>query len=96
MAPNGVRSLVELIESSAGASRSIHLGDRTLSFGAPLAKTVLGGHFDALRGRRVVLTSSDQLQIAATMIELDGWARRMVICPPDLEARHMAAVIRDA
>ncbi len=96
MSPNEFAALAELIEATSGARRSMRLGERALSFGAPLENTVLGGHFEALRGRRVVLTSGDQLQIGAAMIELDGWASRIVVCPPDLEARHMTAVIRDA
>jgi acyl-coenzyme A synthetase/AMP-(fatty) acid ligase len=96
MAPDEVSSLIELIGSLAGANRTIRLGERTLDFGDLRDHTVLGDHFETLRGRRVVLTSNDQLQIGATMIELDGWASRMVVCPPDLETRHMAAVVRDS
>jgi acyl-coenzyme A synthetase/AMP-(fatty) acid ligase len=89
-------SLSDLIAASSGARRSIRLADRTLNFGDLCVSTSLGGYFEALRGRRVVLISGDQAQTAATLIELDGWASRIVICPPDLESRHIAAVARDS
>ena len=44
----------------------------------------------------MILVAGDQLKTAAALIELDGRARRIVLCPPDLEARHLAAVARDA
>ena len=40
--------------------------------------------------------AGDPLKTAAALIELDGRARRIVLCPPDLEARHLPAVARDA
>jgi acyl-coenzyme A synthetase/AMP-(fatty) acid ligase len=43
-----------------------------------------------------MLMAGDQLKTAAALIELDGWARRIVLCPPDLEPRHWTAVARDA
>jgi acyl-coenzyme A synthetase/AMP-(fatty) acid ligase len=49
-----------------------------------------------LEGRCVVLMAGDQLKTAAALIELDGCARRIVLCPPDLEIKHLGAVIRDA
>src|SRR2546421_2274825 len=56
----------------------------------------LGGGLEALRGRSVLLAAGDQLTAALALIELDGVARRMVLCPPDLSAEHAPAVIRDS
>jgi acyl-coenzyme A synthetase/AMP-(fatty) acid ligase len=56
----------------------------------------LGGHLEALRGRSVVLAARDQLTAALCLIELDGVARRMVLCPPDLPAEHLPHVARGA
>jgi acyl-coenzyme A synthetase/AMP-(fatty) acid ligase len=44
----------------------------------------------------VVLAIRDQLTAALAMIELDGLARRMILCPPDLAAEHLRAVISTA
>src|SRR5207237_3365152 len=55
-----------------------------------------GGGLEALRGRSVLLAAGDQLTAALALIELDGVARRMVLCPPDLSAEHAPAVMRDS
>jgi acyl-coenzyme A synthetase/AMP-(fatty) acid ligase len=58
--------------------------------------TSLCGRLEELRDRSVVLLTKDQLTAALALIELDGVARRMVLCPPDLSAEHLPAVVRDA
>ncbi len=64
---------------------------------ADLARTTsLGGQLEKLRDRSVVLLTKDQLTAALALIELDGVARRMVLCPPDLQAEHVPAVMRDS
>jgi acyl-coenzyme A synthetase/AMP-(fatty) acid ligase len=49
-----------------------------------------------LRDRSVLLAVRDQLTAALALIELDGVARRMVLCTPDLATEHLPGVIRDA
>ena len=49
-----------------------------------------------LSGRSVLLALSGQLLSAIAMIELDGVARRMLLCPPDLDPDHIQALISDA
>src|SRR5580700_10847951 len=39
---------------------------------------------EELSGRSVLIASRDQLTTASVLSELDGLARRMVLCPPDL------------
>jgi len=53
----------------------------------------LGGHLEELRGRTVLIATRDQLTAALALIELDGVAQRIVLCPPDLAAAHFPAVI---
>jgi acyl-coenzyme A synthetase/AMP-(fatty) acid ligase len=53
----------------------------------------LGGHLEELRGRTVLIATRDQLTAALALIELDGVAKRIVLCPPDLAAAHFPAVI---
>jgi acyl-CoA synthetase (AMP-forming)/AMP-acid ligase II len=89
-------SLTDLLEAGASAGRVIAMRDARLSFGDFPEATSLGGNLDALAGRSVVLMAGDQLKTAAALIELDGCARRIVLCPPDFEAKHLNAVIRDA
>jgi acyl-coenzyme A synthetase/AMP-(fatty) acid ligase len=42
-----------------------------------------------LKGRNLLLRSLEPLNCALSMIELDGVAKRMVICPPDLPEAHV-------
>lgn len=58
--------------------------------------TVLYGRAEELRGRSVLLTTREQLTTAAALIELDGLARRIVVCPPDLPLQYFAYVIETA
>jgi acyl-coenzyme A synthetase/AMP-(fatty) acid ligase len=89
-------SLTQLLEFGAGAGRSIATAKGSLGLDELRTATSLGDCFNALRGRAVVLMAGDLLKTAAALIDLDGWAQRIVLCPPDLESRHLAAVIRDA
>jgi len=58
--------------------------------------SALGGRLDELRGRSVLLTMKDQLPAALALIELDGVARRVVLCPPDLPPEHLPSIIATA
>ena len=58
--------------------------------------STLGGRLEQLRGASVVIATEDQLTAALALIELDGVARRMVLCPPDLPYQHLIEVIRTA
>jgi acyl-coenzyme A synthetase/AMP-(fatty) acid ligase len=53
----------------------------------------LGGRLEELRGRTVLIATRDQLTAALALIELDGVAQRIVLCPPDLAAAYFPAVI---
>src|SRR3989441_2080653 len=72
-----------------GADASITLGD--LARGSSL-----GGRVEELRGRSVLVATGDQLTAALALVELDGIARRLVLCPPDVPSEHVAFVIATA
>jgi acyl-coenzyme A synthetase/AMP-(fatty) acid ligase len=61
-----------------------------------LEQTCLAGRLAELSGRSVLLAVADQLTSAVAMTEIDGVARRMLLCPPDLNADHVKALIEDA
>ncbi len=64
---------------------------------ADLARaTSLDGRLEELRDKNVVLLAKEQLSAALALIELDGVARRVVLCPPDVAPEHLPCVIRDA
>jgi acyl-coenzyme A synthetase/AMP-(fatty) acid ligase len=54
----------------------------------------LGGRLEELRGRNVIVSTADQFATAIALIELDGVARRVVLCPPDLSAEYLPLVAR--
>jgi acyl-CoA synthetase (AMP-forming)/AMP-acid ligase II len=58
-----------------------------------LRHTCLIGGARKLSGRSVLLATSGQLMSALAMIELDGIAKRMLLCPPDLNPDHVQALI---
>jgi acyl-coenzyme A synthetase/AMP-(fatty) acid ligase len=61
-----------------------------------LEESCLVGRPGQLAGRSVLLAVADQLISALAMTEIDGVARRMLLCPPDLNADHINALIEDA
>ena len=70
----------------------------SVSRAALASGTVLAGALEALRGRSVMLATVDQLPTALSLLELDGVARRIVLCTPDLTPEQFdgAAAIAEA
>lgn len=56
----------------------------------------LDSRLEELRGRSVLIATRDQLTAALALIELDGVAQRIVLCPPDLAPAHFPGVIGTA
>jgi acyl-coenzyme A synthetase/AMP-(fatty) acid ligase len=52
----------------------------------------LGGRLAELAGRAVLVATGSELTTALALIELDGVARRITLCPTDLSAEHFPAV----
>jgi len=59
-------------------------------------RSSLGGRIEELRDRSVLVATADQLTAARALIELDGLARRLVLCPPDLPLEHVRGVTETA
>jgi hypothetical protein len=63
--------------------------------------TSLGGRAAELAGRSVLIATRDQFAAALALIELDGLARRLVmctpdLCAPDLPSEHLPTVVANA
>jgi acyl-coenzyme A synthetase/AMP-(fatty) acid ligase len=54
--------------------------------------STLGGKLERLRGKSVLLATYEQLSTAAALVELDGVARRLVLCTPDLTPEQLAGI----
>jgi acyl-coenzyme A synthetase/AMP-(fatty) acid ligase len=59
-------------------------------------QTCLKGRLCELSGRSVMLAVTSQFLAGLVMLEIDGLARRMLLCTPDLNADHVQALIDDA
>ncbi|MGH9587938.1 MAG: AMP-binding protein [Acidobacteriaceae bacterium] len=73
----------------AGAEGTVFLRDL-------VAGSMLYNRGDELAGRCVLVATTSQLTTASALIELDGLARRIVVCPPDLPMEHLPYVIETA
>src|SRR6202045_4006739 len=76
--------------------RTISDARQAVSLTHLLEETCLVGRPGQLAGRSVLLAVSDQLIAGIAMSEIDGVAKRMLLCPPDLNAEHISALIEDA
>jgi len=97
MPPNSRSSLWDLL--SAGdrwSGRSLLGVDASVALGDLVQGSSLGGRIEELSGRSVLVTTKDQLTAALACIELDGIARRLVLCPPDLAPEHIPFVTKTA
>lgn len=59
-------------------------------------RSALAGHLESLRGRSVLVLTRGPLEAALALIELDGVARRVVLCPPGVAFEHLPGVIETA
>jgi acyl-coenzyme A synthetase/AMP-(fatty) acid ligase len=75
------------------ARRTISDAECVVTLDDALNRSCLGGETDELAGRSVLIATSGQLASALTMVELDGIARRMLLCPPDLDRGHVTDLI---
>jgi acyl-coenzyme A synthetase/AMP-(fatty) acid ligase len=59
-----------------------------------VAGSALNGQGHELCGRSVLIATQSQLAAAAALLELDGVARRIILCPPDLPLEHLPFVVK--
>jgi acyl-coenzyme A synthetase/AMP-(fatty) acid ligase len=89
------RSLWESI-NAAGPLGSLHGTHHSVPLDELASASVCGGRLEELRGRSVLLLAKSQLTAALALLELDGLARRIVLCPADLSPAHLPGVIQGA
>jgi acyl-coenzyme A synthetase/AMP-(fatty) acid ligase len=70
-----------------GAKASVAIGDL-------LHGSVLACRTNELDGRSILLVTRDQLAAALALIELDGIADRIVICPPETPSEQFPSLIQ--
>src|SRR3954466_2717952 len=57
--------------------------------------SALGGRRADFAGRSVLIATVDQLAAAVALIELDGVARRLILCPPEIASEHLPGIVAD-
>src|SRR5215471_1241764 len=95
MSPREILALREYLGADL-KGRTISDARHSVSLTDILQHTCLLDGSRELSGRSVLLAMSGQLSSALAMIELDGVARRLLLCPPDLNPDHIQALINDA
>jgi acyl-coenzyme A synthetase/AMP-(fatty) acid ligase len=80
----------------AGSRRRIYGRHGSVALDALAGGSAFGGRLDALCARSVLLLAREQLNAAVALIELDGVANRVVICPPDVPLDHLRAIAATA
>lgn len=77
-------------------SRTISDGLHVVSLTDIIQHSCLSRRSCELSGRSVLLATSGQLLSALAMIELDGLARRLLLCPPDLDWDRLEVLLEQA
>ena len=67
--------------------------DATVALGELARGSALGGSIGELRDRSVLVATKEQLTAALALLELDGVASRLILCPPDFPAEHLSYVV---
>jgi acyl-coenzyme A synthetase/AMP-(fatty) acid ligase len=85
-----------LSTSGYPTERSLRSADACVTLDDLSNGSTLDGRLEELRGRSVLVATKDQLAAALALIELDGIARRLVLCPPDFAHEHLPFVVATA
>jgi acyl-coenzyme A synthetase/AMP-(fatty) acid ligase len=97
MQQNNLTSLWSTLTAAGHRSSCVVAGaEGSASWAALAAGTVFDCGPRDFQGQTVVLATIDQLAAAAALIQLDGVARRVVLCAPDLSPEHLAFVADSA
>lgn len=96
MQPSTDVTLRSILRDSDATGRAVCSGaNGSVPYSALLTGNSFTEDFD-FSGRSVLLVVPDQLSAALALIQLDGVASRIVLCPPDVESRHFPAIVADA
>jgi len=82
--------------NSSGPLRYLWAAGATVCLNDLAGGTSLGGRLPELCGKSVLLATAEQITAALALIELDGIARRIVVCPPDLPTEYLSHLVERA
>jgi acyl-CoA synthetase (AMP-forming)/AMP-acid ligase II len=96
MRQNDAPPLRRWLGDVAGPPRYLWGARDSVAFTDLLKGSSFGRRLGEFQGRSVLVATKDQLTAALAMIEMDGLARRLVICPPDVPQDHLRAIVATA
>jgi acyl-coenzyme A synthetase/AMP-(fatty) acid ligase len=97
MPPGDPASLWDALTGSGDlARRSLRAVGSRINLRDLAGRSSLRGRRDELRNRSVLIATEEQFATALALIELDGIARRMILCPSGLPPEHLPFVINTA
>jgi len=85
-----------MADSGALTERNLIGTGASLAFSKLGTASRFGQQLEQLRGRSVAICTSDQYAVATVLIELDGVARRIVLCPSNVAVDHLPSIMREA
>jgi acyl-coenzyme A synthetase/AMP-(fatty) acid ligase len=85
-------SLWNTFTPSRAAATLLHGRGDSVSLTDLADGSTLEGALESLRGASVLIATNEQLPTAVALLELDGVARRMVLCTPDLTPQQLGEV----
>lgn len=88
--------LREAIAAAGAAAGRVYGARGTVDLAGLAHGSSLGAQLEELRGRSVLVTVRDPLRAALALLELDGVAARLVLCPADLPPGHLPGIARAA
>ena len=68
-------------------------GQRRVPLRSLERQSLLQAPLERLRGRSVLLSVRDALTASLALLELDGTARRVLLCPPDVRSEHLPTLV---
>src|ERR1700683_4962595 len=85
-------SLWNTFTPSRAAATLLHGRGDSVSLTDLAAGSTLEDALESLRGASVLIATNEQRPTAVALLELDGVARRMVLCTPDLTPQQLGEV----
>ena len=89
-------TLRQLIERGGASGRVVATRDHVLPLERFARASSLGAKLRNFEGRNVLLFVRDMAKAAAALIDLDGLARRIVLCPPGWDDAILKSAAREA
>jgi acyl-CoA synthetase (AMP-forming)/AMP-acid ligase II len=97
MSPPRIASLWDsFCDTAHAASGRLRAAETEVALADLASGTALGVALEELRGRTILIATSNPLAAALALIEVDGIARRLVLCPPDFDPLHLPYVAETA